>query len=416
MEFTCDTYIVDAIMGAGKTSAIINMINQSDSMEKFLIITPYLTECKRYIHSCPRKRFKQPIYENGSKMNNIKKLISNGENIVSTHSLFQRFDEDVVSICKAYGYTLILDEVAEVIQEFPVTQYDYDNLINTYVTIKEDTKQLVWREEYKNYTGEFSRYKTLCDLGSLVCYGNSLMVWLFPVSVFNCFTNIYILTYKFNAQLQRYYYDYYGLPYKYVGVAGDSVENYHISENENSKPKYDYAKLLHILDNDRMNRIGLDKWALSKTWYDCGDKDIQTARYKALKNNLVNFFNRIQHGTSDKNLWTTFKSAQEKLKGHNYTKGFCPMNMRATNDFKDRVNVAYTVNRYMHPYIINFFTANNITVDEDTWALTEMLQFIWRSGIREGKEITVYIPSSRMRGILQDWIAEVSAEYNNTEI
>ena len=39
--------IVDQVMGAGKTSAIINMINDSDDDTRFIYITPYLTEVTR---------------------------------------------------------------------------------------------------------------------------------------------------------------------------------------------------------------------------------------------------------------------------------------------------------------------------------------------------------------------------------
>ena len=41
--------IVDAVCGAGKTSAAINMINNSDDDTKFLYITPYLNEVERII-------------------------------------------------------------------------------------------------------------------------------------------------------------------------------------------------------------------------------------------------------------------------------------------------------------------------------------------------------------------------------
>ena len=78
--------------------------------------------------------------------------------------------------------------------------------------------------------------------------------------------------------------------------------------------------------------------------------------------------------------------------------------MRATNEYRDRTVVAYTINKYFNPVVKNFFTANGIEVDEDGFATSEMLQFIWRSGIRDGKHITIYIPSSRMRGLLQQWL------------
>ena len=87
-----------------------------------------------------------------------------------------------------------------------------------------------------------------------------------------------------------------------------------------------------------------------------------------------------------------------------YTKGFISSNLRATNEYRDRTAIAYLVNKYINPYIKNFFLSNGIEVYEDEYAISEMLQFLWRSGIRDGKHITVYIPSKRMRNLLIDWI------------
>ena len=46
----------------------------------------------------------------------------------------------------------------------------------------------------------------------------------------------------------------------------------------------------------------------------------------------------------------------------------------------------------------------NVTIDEDTWALSELLQWLFRSAIREHKEINIYIPSERMRELLLEWL------------
>ena len=43
-------------------------------------------------------------------------------------------------------------------------------------------------------------------------------------------------------------------------------------------------------------------------------------------------------------------------------------------------------------------------MDEDQYALSIMVQWIWRSAIRDGDDIYIYLPSSRMRRILRDWI------------
>lgn len=66
-------------------------------------------------------------------------------------------------------------------------------------------------------------------------------------------------------------------------------------------------------------------------------------------------------------------------------------------------------------YIYRFFEGRGIVMDQDGFALSEMLQFIWRSAVRDEKEIWVYIPSRRMRNLLERWIEKVSAREVNNE-
>ena len=406
MVFNCEVNIVDAIMGAGKTFSLINYINQSD--ERFLVITPYLDEIARYKEECSSKRFRSPKFEHSkTKLDSLRGLIENGENIISTHVLFQKFDNELIDMCRAHNYTLVMDEVANVIDEYYLSKPDFEILKNTYVDINPETKQLIWKSKYSDYQGKFDNEKRLCELGSLVCYGDSLMVWLFPIETFNSFRKIFILTYEFKLQLQRYYYDYYGLTYKFWSVEGDSPENYHLAEyNENKNYLgYDYRTLIHICELDKMNMIGDREQDLSKTWY---ARNKNNSSMKILKKNIINFFRNIRNDCSSDNIWTTFKDYQNVLKGKGYTKGFLPLNSRATNKYRDRASVVYPVNRYLNPFVKNFFTSNHIAIDEEGFALSEMLQFIWRSAIRDGHEIWIYIPSIRMRRLLKEWI-----EYNS---
>ena len=59
-------------------------------------------------------------------------------------------------------------------------------------------------------------------------------------------------------------------------------------------------------------------------------------------------------------------------------------------------------------YFKDFFRYHNVEINTNQYALSEMLQWIWRSAIRDGKEIWIYIPSRRMRELLQNWIQEIS--------
>ena len=64
--------------------------------------------------------------------------------------------------------------------------------------------------------------------------------------------------------------------------------------------------------------------------------------------------------------------------------------------------MVYAVNRFQNPQIMNFFTDQDY--NQELFALQEMLQFIWRSAIREDKPIHLYVPSERMRNLLKQWL------------
>lgn len=395
--------IVDAIMGAGKTSAMINYVNSLDDNIKILYITPFLTEVERIIKSCPNKHFYQPKDNvKHSKLEGIKYLFKHGKNVVSTHALFHYFDQETVDLAYNNNYILIMDEVADVVDTLDITQSDLKVILEKFAYV-DDKHLLKWKDI--TYSGKYDEYKRLADIDCIGVYNNIATVWLFPISTFKAFRQIYILTYLFQAQTQKYYYDYFGIKYNYLYVKGNSPDTYQLVNEPQEYQYQDYNKLIHILDNERMNQIGDLDGSLSKSWY---VRNSNNGLLKILKNNCINYFTHIVHTKSQYNIWTTFKKYRNEVSGKGYSKGFVPSNIRATNNYRDRTSVVYLINKFFNPVIKKFFIENNIEVDEDAYALSEMLQWIWRSAIRDGKEIWIYIPSKRMRTLLQDWINDLS--------
>lgn len=388
-------YVVDQMMGSGKTSAAINYINETQQ-KKFIYVTPFLSEVERIKEKCSSKDFYSP--EGDIKIRALKKLLNQGRNIVTTHALFRLFDDEIITLCKSQSYVLIMDEVTNVIENFSLTSSDRKMLFNNYVYVGE--KQIVkWRDDAKNYEGRFEDIKRMAKMECLGCYGDNTVLWLMPVKIFNAFEESYILTFMFDGQLQKYYYDYHGLKYTYLNVD----ETFHFTDKGKGN-NYDpskYSKLINICNSSKLNYIGQDRYSLTKSWY---EKNQNGALMVRLTLNIKNYFKNVSKTRTKNNMWTTFNSYKNILKGGGYTKGFIPCNARSTNIYSNRTSVAYAVNRYMNPYIKQFFQTNGIVVDEDKFALSEMLQFIWRSAIRNGEPITVYIPSLRMRMLLYDWL------------
>ena len=56
--------------------------------------------------------------------------------------------------------------------------------------------------------------------------------------------------------------------------------------------------------------------------------------------------------------------------------------------------------------IKQFVNHYSLEFDEDMCALGALLQWAWRSQIRNGKPIDIYIPSERMRELLYNWIQD----------
>ena len=407
-KFYCDVKVVDEIMGAGKSSAAINYINSLDDDVKVIYVTPYLDEVERIKESCKKRNFKSPSWKKGRKINDLKDLIRSGENVVTTHALFHHFDDEVIEICWVQNYILFLDEVTEVIEphEGLRSKNDLDLFLNNYGDV-DPTGIVKWKKGVE-YTGnKFAAEKRHCKNGSLAYYGGGIMMWLFPIKVFNAFREIYILTYMFDCQLQAYYYKYLGVPYRHIYIKGDDYTNVMFTEDESERRviRQDYSSLITIIGDNKLNRIGDKETALSKSWY---ERNKNTGGLDILRGNLTNYFINLTGKGINHNLWTTFADYRPYLKGKGYTKGFEALNARATNKWRECDCVAYTVNRYLNPLISQFFKLAGVEIDQDKLALSEMVQFLWRSAIRDGKPITIYIPSSRMRRLLKEWIEENS--------
>ena len=384
-------------MGRGKSSAAIRYMNQNKGKKCFLYITPYLTEVDRVCELCD---FDEPGCDYMSKSNMLKEMLRHKKNIASTHSLFDLMDDDALAIAHEQGYSLIVDESLQIIHSAAISPRDRDLLLEKFITVDEDTGLVKWIED--DYDGRFAIYMEMAKRGSLY-YHSSSFFEVMPTSKLTSFDEVFMLTYLFGGQLQKAYLDFFGLEYEIVGVERDD-RGYYFSDKPDDPPPLDYESLINIIDKDRMLRVGDDRTALSASWFK--KRSQSDPEIKLLRNHLRNFMDRATGDIPGDRLWTTFKDCKEWLYGPHkrYAEKYLSLNARATNAYRDATCVAYLANRFVDPNFTKFFAMKDIKIDHNQFALSEMLQFIWRSAIRDGKEIYVYIPSLRMRTLLIQWI------------
>jgi len=428
--------VIDSYNGSGKTSWAIQSINKLNDDTKVIYITPFLTEVQRIIDSCPNKHFTQPDKKlgKGSKLTHLISLVSQGKNIVSTHALFMSITDELISALKLYNYILFLDEVFQTVDKYDFTsneqsEYDIDTIkkqdvdsliFKGYIKINEDDYSVEWIDN-DNLLSWYIPLKRLADRGLLYFVSGSLLLWSFPIEVFRegIFSKIFIMTYLFESQLQFYYYNYFHVEYiKYHAYLDIKTNKYKISKTINPENELQWKSKIkdkiHVLENSKLNRVGdihYDnnghpyKTALSVNWY---DRNKELLPY--IRKNTYNFFNNITKSKSDDIMWTCFKEDNKKIKTKIINlKNWLATNARAINEYGDRHALAYLVNRYIDPFYEKFFEKKGIIIDQDKFALSEMVQWIWRSAIRNNEKITIYIPSKRMRNLLIKFL-------NNEEI
>ncbi|MBT2165583.1 hypothetical protein [Bacillus subtilis] len=398
--------VIDSIMGSGKTSAAIDMINNSGTDENFIFITPYLDEVDRIKKSISSKQIYEPkVKKKGDKtqykFESFHELLSQNKNIVATHNLFKNANDETKELILSGNYTLILDEVMEVVEQLRVKKHDLTTLFESKLIYVEDGF-VKWNEEKKDYETRYDDIRDMALNNNLMYFKDNILIWNFPADIFKLFKEVYILTYMFDAQIQKYYYDINNIKYqKYVFEFIDGQYRFtkHNTEYE-SILKAQLRNKIKIYEGN-LNTVGQLDYSLSSNWY----KNKSPYTIKKVKNNVFNYFNNIVKSSSDEAMWTTYSEHKNKIKGNGYTKGFVSCNARATNDFKHKKHLVYTINRYVNTVLYNYFKEKyQITIDQDAFALSELVQWIWRSAIRDGKEITLYIPSLRMRELLIGWL------------
>lgn len=400
--------VVDARMGRGKSSAAIRYMNENKGKKRFLYITPYLNEVDRICEQCD---FDQSDGDYMNKSAELKQHMRKGRNISATHSLFHHMDDEALELVRKMNYSLIIDESIKVVEKLGISHRDLKLILECLAEVRDDG-YLQWNDS--SYSGRFDDYKKMADTGSLFQLEQALLSIMNP-EMLRAFDEVFMLTYLFDGQYQKAYLEFYGFEYRIIGVKHDK-DGFYFSDRPDAPPAIDYRSLIQIVDDPKLNKPGDTKYALSKNWFK--DRAYDNKDMRTLRNGMKKFFQSFTDSDASKRLWTTYKDDKNKLvdmRTGRFRNSFLQVSARATNEYRDRTDIAYMANRFIDPNIRNFFASKGITINEEHFALAEMLQWIWRSAIRDDKPIRLYIPSRRMRELLQNWIEDMSKGENTDE-
>lgn len=412
--------VCDAIMGSGKTESAITYINEHPD-KKFIYITPYLDEANRIKRGCPDAHFVEPSSRlkemDFKKLNHIASLIKQGRNITSTHAAFRRYTQEMLRDIRSQEYTLIIDESVDVLDEIEVNSWDIQVLVSggylknnrgelTIDGCKEFPEDVVEGKGVKSRMFDLVNAIQTRRAAILLDDEKHVLIWQLPTNFVTAFADVIIMTYMIEGQELGGYLRANRLAYEKIGVKRCDDGAYRFGKYNEYIPEYvhDLPNKIHVLGHVKLNAVGKRKSALSMAWFQSDEnKSVLRRHLENLKTNIW----RSECGPG-RFMWSSFKSQSGLSRRKGFKKSFLVFNARATNEYRDKDHLAYLANIYLNVGHKILFKRRGAPIDEDAYALSTMIQWIWRSAIRDGKEIWVYVPSSRMRRLLISWIDEVS--------
>lgn len=394
----------DSFMGSGKSSLAIRQIN-NEPERRYIVIVKYIEEADRIVQECKSANIVQPIEKNGSKQAHFHELLRDGRSMVITHKLYSQLsiksrERDLI---RHYGYMLYMDEAAEVVEMLPLNDYDRNEILDRYVSVGENGK-LQWMVEDYDYKGNHGRIKQKIESGAVIYYKNKMFMWLLPIELLRAFDHVVVMTFMFEASHMKAYLDIHHMRY----------ETWHIHDRELVKGRQDMTSIVRELRqkiavyDGKLNECGNGYYTLSYNW----NRKAKKADKERIERDGLNYLKNKHSAKANEAQWTSYKGTDKygdakdenpKLCG-NYASSFVPFNCVATNKHGERRHLAYLVNPFENPVIKMWYRDQGVSLNDEAFALSSLLQWIWRSAIRNGKDVTIYIPSERMRGLLNAFL------------
>lgn len=406
--------VCDAIMGSGKTSSVINYINDHPE-KRFLYITPYLDEADRIKTACPNAEFVTPSNKRPdcrfSKSIHTTSLVDKGLNIASTHQAVLFYSKDTLRKLREKNYTVIIDEGIDPLErDIKIDPFDMRILEEAGYIEKLNPESFVRTKKRVPYDGgRLSSVLRMMELRPMIEIdkgrSSNPYYWRYPVDFLKAVDDIIVLTYLFDGSEMDLFLRMHDIPYTYIGINRDENGRYTFADHPNYVP--DYVKrlpeMIHILDDKKLNAIGSHRHDLSLNWYKSNPEKVEQ-----LRKHLYNYFFNKTDTAVESRLCGTYKDYWGKIRAKGYWNSNLTFNQKATNAYRNCTTLAYPVNLFPNTNLVNYYGEKGFVLNQDRYALSIMIQWIWRSAIRDGKEIILYIPSKRMRTLLIDWLYEVS--------
>lgn len=413
--------ILDAVMGSGKTTEIFKWIDDNPDVS-YIYVSPMLTEVDvdgRIHKEVKNVKFYSPVSDNiQNKTESMNQLLLEGKSIACTHNLYLAMNNYSMDLIEKGNYCVIFDEEINVMSDFK--GYSVEDILwleqEGYITRDKSDGSVIWNKEddlLENSKHSYSYFKNLCDKKSLYITRfdkNSspdkrvMMISQVPVRLLECASRVIAVTYMFKGSVLDSFLRLKGfdtVPFKGVKVNNISPSS--------------YKELITLVPPDSKTK----EMSLSASWWlnKASADDIKSVKNYVLRNA------RKYAGTPDKLCFTLPKDRAKDLNKHKNTKTVNPIGFvyhkdlddnkvhnwlaaqtRATNKYSNKTTMIHCYNRYPLLTVSSYLQEYKQPLDQDVFALSELLQWSFRGCVREGRPMVLCCASQRMYDLMYSWL------------
>ncbi|MDT1064380.1 hypothetical protein RM190_21140 [Paracoccus sp. CPCC 101403] len=397
--------VIDALPGTGKSTAVFKWMKARDDA-KYIYVSPLLTEVTvRVQREVPELRFKSP--EGYSKSVDLLKLLEDGENISCTHALFLRMGEAHWKVIKDQNYEVVLDEEIAVIEKFNQGRKGDLPLL---ISLGQCSIEGPYSKVTMNGNADSFKASSLDEVVEAARQGilytsksegqRDFLVTQVPISLLLAAKRVTVLTYMFEGSILHRFLELHNVGWRTLNLPLH-------------KTNEEVIGILKERINFKSTRAieALSKFSLSASWYEKAERTRLDKVGDALRS--------VSRSVPDEKLLTTLPKTNAE-KGAKYVgnkkmravkNSWLWAGTRATNDHANKNVVVHLYNRYPNANVKAYFQSHGFPVDDDHFALSELIQFVFRSALRNGESIDLYIASPRMKKLLVDWLSAKELEF-----
>jgi hypothetical protein len=396
--------LLDRPCGSGKTTTMIQSFKPD---QRYLVVVPLLTEVERVIEQSA-VTFVQPeeTKEYGTKEAHLEVLLRKKRNVVTTHALYQNILW-LVRMGLLDGYHIIIDEVPDVLEVVgSISKVSLDEFYVGlgYVELEDDgrlrpTKK--WRE-YSDVVSDTlsSKVFNLASLGLLHHFDDEFIIWGYPRELLSAGVSVTVMTYLAEGTLL----------YRYL--LKNNIPFFHDVDPVAAQKARDHA--LKLVEVRPLPRLKKRKWSYT------AQGNCTKAEAKEVADALLGLRRGDLRGVPLDKVLVVCRKDRWFLKGDDhptkrrqgaFAKGsklfadtqWVPNTTRGTNDYIYATHMIYLYDQFVNPVYLRFLGISDKTAFNEQYALAELVQVIYRTAVRRGEKVVVYIPCERMRRVFEDY-------------